>query len=295
MLAPALLWSAATASATPSCNTLYRVQTPDLKAQAAHDTITADLFNGRIVSIRNFKENDNKNTLFLTTIEARNPYTGELRYRDAFYKPSIWGDGDGWARAGMEYVAYALNRVLKMDYVPPTSFRYNFPVDVDGRHFDHGVLIYRVPEYTALAKLPGEKFAGPQAEYHDAVESDHRILAVLLQNGDGHHKNLGAGKHWVDGEWRPAFIDWGASLRHGTRVSLTHYPVYGNSRPVTRVREQTLQALRELHWDHFQPWIKSGFLSQDESRFILSIRDGIVQYFEGEIAAKGADAVLIRF
>ena len=43
------------------------------------------------------------------------------------------------------------------------------------------------------------------------------------------------------------------------------------------------------------PWIHDSFLSEDEARRILATRDGIVAYFDGLIAAKGADAVVIRF
>lgn len=292
----ALLLSSPAARASAICNQLFSAQSAHEQAvRNAHDAITADLYNGRIVSIRPFSENDNKNQLFLTTIEARDPYTGQLRYREAFYKPAIWGDGDGWARTAMEYVAYALNRVLGMDYVPPTAYRRHMPVDVNGHHWEFGVLIHRAPEYTPLLKLPYGQFNHGEANYHDAVESDHRVLAVLLQNADGHGKNIGQGRHWVDGATRPIFIDWNASLRHGADVGMTEYHAHGNTRPVTRVREQTLAALRRLDPTDFQPWIQDSFVSEAEARRILETRDEIVRYFDGLIAGKGEDAVLIRF
>jgi hypothetical protein len=37
---------------------------------------------------------------------------------DCMFKPKIVGDGDGWHQVLMELVAYKLNRVLGMDYVP---------------------------------------------------------------------------------------------------------------------------------------------------------------------------------
>jgi hypothetical protein len=35
----------------------------------------------------------------------------------------VTGNGDGWHRASMEFVAYRLSRVLGMDYVPPAAYR----------------------------------------------------------------------------------------------------------------------------------------------------------------------------
>ena len=40
---------------------------------------------------------------------------------EAVFKPKIEGDGDGWHRASMEYVAYKLSRMLGMDLVPPAA------------------------------------------------------------------------------------------------------------------------------------------------------------------------------
>lgn len=40
---------------------------------------------------------------------------------DAMCKPGIEGHADGWHRAAIELVAYELNLMLGMDYVPPVS------------------------------------------------------------------------------------------------------------------------------------------------------------------------------
>lgn len=37
------------------------------------------------------------------------------------FKPGIEGNADGWHRAPIEMVAYKLNLMLGMDYVPPVS------------------------------------------------------------------------------------------------------------------------------------------------------------------------------
>ncbi len=41
----------------------------------------------------------------------------------AFVKPCVEDHGGGWHRAEVEAVAYRLNRLLGMDYVPPCAFR----------------------------------------------------------------------------------------------------------------------------------------------------------------------------
>ncbi len=41
----------------------------------------------------------------------------------AVFKPRVPGDADGWHRAPIEWVAYELNLLLGMDYVPPVAYR----------------------------------------------------------------------------------------------------------------------------------------------------------------------------
>ena len=61
---------------------------------------------------------------------------GTGRRVDCMFKPSIKGNGDGWHRASMEFVAYRLSRRLGMDYVPPAAYRRpEGGIDVDHRHF----------------------------------------------------------------------------------------------------------------------------------------------------------------
>jgi hypothetical protein len=40
---------------------------------------------------------------------------------EALFKPKVEGDADGWHRAPVELIAYELNLMLGMDYVPPVS------------------------------------------------------------------------------------------------------------------------------------------------------------------------------
>jgi hypothetical protein len=114
----------------------------------------------------------------------------------------------------------------------------------------------------------------------------------LLHNSDGHAKNLLLGEHWVDGEKRPAFIDFGASLRPGTFVTMRRYPAPGNSEPVEVVRERTLKSLKGLSQVHFKS--VTDYVSQKEISEILMRRDGIVAYFERLISEKGAEQVVLK-
>ena len=41
----------------------------------------------------------------------------------AIYKPRAYGDAGGWHRTPMEWVAYRLNVLLGLDYVPPVAYR----------------------------------------------------------------------------------------------------------------------------------------------------------------------------
>jgi hypothetical protein len=44
-------------------------------------------------------------------------------------KPTAEDNGNGWHRVQIEAVAYSLNRLLGMDYVPPCIFRTNAECD----------------------------------------------------------------------------------------------------------------------------------------------------------------------
>ena len=41
----------------------------------------------------------------------------------AIYKPRVYGDAGGWHRTPMEWVAYRLNLLLGLDFVPPVAYR----------------------------------------------------------------------------------------------------------------------------------------------------------------------------
>lgn len=250
---------------------------------ASHQSILTDLKEGEIVAATKKRMNGNMHDLWW--ISVKNPKTG--RTRDAILKPREWGDSGGWARAPMEYVAYVLNRKLGMDYVPPTVYRTQVRI---GREVIHEApLIHLVPKAKVLYDTPEKNWGGISKTL---IQSDHRILCVLLHNSDGHSKNLLLGKHWVDGEKRPAFIDFGASLRPGTFITMRRYPAAGNSEPVSQVSERTLKHLKKLNQSDFDAVRK--YVSPKEISEILMRRDGIVSYFDRLVSEKGYRSVVLE-
>jgi len=268
--------------AVSDCKPLFEKLT-SAEISASHQAILTDLKEGHIVAATKKRMNGNMHDLWW--ISVKNSETG--RTRDAILKPREWGDSGGWARAPMEVVAYVLNRKLGMDYVPPTVYRTQVKI---GREVIHEApLIYVVPKAEVLYDTPEEKWGGVSKT---VVQSDHRILSVLLHNSDGHAKNLLLGKHWVDGENRPAFIDFGASLRPGTFVTMRRYPAAGNSEPVSQLSERTLKHLKNLRESDFD--VVRKYVSHKEISDILMRRDGIVSYFDRLISEKGYRGVVLE-
>jgi hypothetical protein len=72
---------------------------------------------------------------------------------DCVFKPAIDGNGDGWHRASMEYVAYRLSRMLGMDSVPPAAYRRpEGGIELDYKRFDEGAFLYWVDGADELEK-----------------------------------------------------------------------------------------------------------------------------------------------
>jgi hypothetical protein len=264
---------------TPGARSSVCSRIVDEGSRIAHDAITHDLYFGEIQDVRGFSENDNKQQLYLATVRGFDPLTGQARYRDAFIKPRVWGDGDGFARTPMAYVAYFTNRLLEMDYIPPTAYRKGLSIQMDHETFHEGAVIYRVPGFQTVAALPFERFPAD----NEAILSDSRVISVLLQNQDAHIKNMGIGQHWVDGSIQPVFIDFDASMRNGTNVSMTDYPAWGNSQPVTKIRRKTFLALKKMSKADLQPLVDANFISENERYQMVAIGGGIVAYFQNLI------------
>jgi len=242
----------------------------------AHGAITSDLFNGKIVSIKRFSENDNRNSIFKVEIKGRDPFTGEIRVREAIFKPRFWGDADGWARTPMEYVAYELNLKLGMDIVPPTAYRKGLNFNMNGIQITEGAFLYKVPEFTPMSKFSTFSYGLSEA----AIISDNRVLSVLMQNVDAHANNLGMGRHWVDGKMRPVFIDWSASLRKEANVFMDQYEAFGNSDIVNKIRPSTYESLQKLGPSDFLSMVEAKFITNEEVLAILGRRDKILEYFD---------------
>ncbi len=249
---------------------------------AAHAAITTDLYNGKVVHAQKFSANDNRNPLYL--VRVRNDATG--REREAFFKPRPYGDGEGWNRSPIEYVAYELNRMLGMDHVPPVAYRRK--IDVDFQQFAEGALLFKVPDAHLLKKVPEEKWGVNK----DALLSDTKILDVLIQNSDRHHGNFLRGQHWADGSYRPALIDQAAGFRSGADVKLTDDNAFLTGK-VRVVRKSTYDALKALSYDSLKSKV-GEFLSHGEIKAVLSRRDGVVSYFDKRIEKHGYDKVVVQ-
>lgn len=71
----------------------------------------------------------------------------------AMIKPRERGDFDGWHRTPIERVAYLLNLLLGLDYVPPTVYRQD--LQVDGQVYPHGgAVIFFVDNLMLLENVP---------------------------------------------------------------------------------------------------------------------------------------------
>ena len=82
------------------------------------------------------------------------------------------------------------------DYVPPVAYRRG-GVEVCGRRYDEGALIFFVPRCSELRETPPEKWGVAR----DKLLSDTRVIDVLIHNSDRHHGHfqVGAGGRAVAG------------------------------------------------------------------------------------------------
>lgn len=247
-----------------------------------HQEITADLRDGEIVEAHSARKNGNMHDLWWVTLQ--NPKTG--RTQKAILKPREWGDSDGWARSPMELVAYELNRKLGMDYVPPTVYRHK--IKLNSKLIHETPVIHWVQNAQVLYDTPESSWGISK----EALQSDHRILCVLLHNSDGHYKNLLLGEHWAEGLSHPTFIDFGASLRPGTSITMRKYPAARNSEAVSKIRASTLAALEKLQKEDFKE--VSEFISDQEIGGILERKEGILNYFKKLIAENGRSQVVLE-
>ena len=169
---------------------------------AAHDVITRLLQNGKIVWVESMSEIEGKfgHPCYRLRVEC---HKGTGAAIEAVFKPKIEGDGDGWHRASMEYVAYKLSRMLGMDLVPPAAYRTG-GIELDYKTFDEGAFMYWVDDAKELDQVGGFEAATRDGCWGDRVDprvvlADTRVLDVLLQNSDRHQGHFLFGRHWTEG------------------------------------------------------------------------------------------------
>ncbi|MBI2520246.1 MAG: hypothetical protein HYV97_07505 [Bdellovibrio sp.] len=288
--------------AFPSGCRIFGHETPTLLARnfqltsaqkAAHEAITTDLYNGRVIAAERFSKNGNRTELWL--VQVQNPATG--RIRKALFKPRQYGDNEGWNRVPMEYVVYEMGLLLGMDYIPPSAYRKQWngnPITIGGQTYSEGALLFFVSGTHALQSVPVRQW-DLKMDYKEIDKelflSDTRVLDVLMQNPDRHVDNFMRGEHWVDGVYRPLLIDNAASLRPGTNTHMGHPDAFGYG-PVVKFREQTLEYLKGLTREKLEKL--SEFITPDEINGILARRNVILDYAQKLIDKNGYDNVVIR-
>ncbi len=271
-----------------NCGTLFRdphhlflsdKSFPSRAQRLAHEAIHRDLVEGHVVEGKPFSANNNRNALF--KIKIYNPRTGQTR--DALFKPRPYGDGFGWNRVPMEWVAYKINLLLGMDYVPPVAYRSKAlgnPITINGETFSEGAVLYMVPDAHELHTVPTREWALDHpfgVSDKELFLSDVRIFDFLMQNPDRHINNFLRGRHWKDGVYRPALIDQAAGLKGDATIEFLRGNDAFKSGAVTKIRPQTLEALRALKKRQLQSL--QPHLSESEIDQILARRDQILAYF----------------
>lgn len=241
----------------------------DPNSSVAHLAIVHDLYTFRFDPFRGISRfnssKDNWNPLYQGTLIGADLISKEQSSRQVLIKPRVFGDQGGWNRTPLEVVAYRINRALKMDYVPPASYRTNLDLYIEGSHYTHAALLFFVPEFNSLSSFFKNQFPHD----HDLVISDLCILALLLQNPDVHLNNVGVGKHWVNGLEHPVFIDWAASFMGPIPKGIEDCRVNSNKVKLSFARESTLNALEGLEKGQFIDLLNEGLVSESELQQIL--------------------------
>ena len=297
--------------------------------EEAHLEITKLLQNGKIVWVDAMSEIEGKfgHPCYRLKIECNK---GSGKTVDCVFKPAIEGNGDGWHRASMEYVAYKLSRMLGMDLVPPAAYRTG-GIELDYKKFDEGAFMYWVDGADELEKTGDFRTASETGCWGEGVDprvvlSDTRVLDVLLHNSDRHSGHFLFGRHWTEGgprnaadegagaggvgnehgpdgkkrfaptlggsHYRPVLIDHAASFRPEAFVSMEHENAFQTG-PTVVVKSTTYLRLRFL--DAAVVKREFGyFLSDDEQKLLLQRRDTILEYLDNLVEERGYDEVVIH-
>lgn len=263
--------------------------------EKAHRELHDVLMTGKIVSSRpnDLHVSAYGHESFLVEVECRK--TG--RRVQTLFKPRVEGDAKGWHRAPVEWVAYELNKLLGMDYVPPVAYRTG-GLDIAHRYFEEGAFLFFCKNARPLNTVPTLQWGVGQ----ERLLSDTRILDVLLQNSDRHPGHFLLAEHWVKGhrdgalgtgrgKLCPVLIDHAAGFRKDAFVSMTHENAFQTG-PVRQVSSSTYLKLRFLD-AHAIAKTFSGYLSEAEMRALLQRRNSILEYLDDLVEKQGYDATVL--
>lgn len=261
-------------------------------ARDAHEAVRETLSRGRIAEVRRCIPSAFGHESYEVVVQ--DPNNG--RRVGALFKPRVLGDSDGWHRAPIEWVAYQLNCMLGMDYVPPVAYRTG-GLDLPGYGcYDEGALLFFCDDAVQLRFVPHEAWGVPR----DVLLSDTRILDVLLHNSDRHHGHFLFGRHWADGvteagHWmgalRPVLIDHAAGFREGAYVSMKHENAFQTG-AVRCVSASTYLRLRFLDASAITAAF-SGHLTEREMRGMLHRRNHILRYLDRLVEVQGYAATVL--
>ena len=268
----------------------------DSGRHAKHLELLNILQHGKIVSSRRSDHNSEfGHESFLVELEDQH----SKRRINAIFKPkSEEGESSGWHRVEIERVAYQLNLLLGMDYLPPSAVRKG-AILVDGREFDEGCFTYFVNGATQLNEVdPGLWRASKEV-----FLSDTRILDVLLHNSDRHQGHFLYGKHWIEGPSTYSngrdhrtnmctfLIDHAAGFRREACVRMDHENAFMTG-PTRIVSARTYLHLRYLTYDILEAKL-SPHLNSSEICVLNRRKDAILDYFDGLVFFNGYDGVVI--
>ncbi|GAB4823126.1 hypothetical protein N2152v2_010172 [Parachlorella kessleri] len=263
-----------------------------------HDEINRILAHGKIVSAERNRPSQFGHESYV--LELADPHTGR-RVR-AVFKPRVPGDADGWHRAPIEWVAYELNLMLGMDYVPPVAYRRGgIEIDLGGEEggvcHEEGAMMYWIENASQLKHYSFELWGMKS----DVLLSDTRILDVLLHNSDRHHGHFLLGRHWAQGAWeggcwcgdlRPALIDHAAGFRRDAHVTMQHENAFQTG-PVRCVSAKTYLRLRFLDAATISQKF-SDVLSEREMRELLHRRNYVLRYLDHLVEEQGYAATVVE-
>jgi len=281
-----------------------RKKNRDADRHSKHLELTKILQHGKIISSRRSDHTSEfGHESFLLELEDE---SSGKRIKAMFKPKSEEGEESGWHRVEVEGVAYQLNLLLGMDYVPPSAVRKGGDIVVNGREFKEGCFTYFVEGARQLNEVNPEVWAASK----EVFLSDTRILDVLIHNSDRHHGHFLYGKHWLDASTSASssngvvaggptmdmgmstfLIDHAAGFRREACVRMDHENAFLTG-PTRRVSARTYLHLRYLTYDILEAKL-SPYLNLSEICELNRRKDAILDYFDGLVFFNGYDSVVM--